>query len=91
MERKNQVHVQVKVTNLPEIDDKRLQSTLVEAGNTVVMVEHNMQVAGACDHIIDMGPGAGDEGGKIVAEGRPEEVAKVQQSATAPFLKASLA
>jgi excinuclease ABC subunit A len=50
-----------------------------------------MQVAGACDHIIDMGPGAGDEGGEIVAEGRPEEVAKVQQSATAPFLKASLA
>ena len=66
-------------------------STLVEAGNTVVMVEHNMQVAGACDYIIDMGPGAGDEGGEIVAEGRPEEVAKVQQSTTAPFLKASLA
>ena len=66
-------------------------STLVEAGNTVVMVEHNMQVAEACDHIIDMGPGAGDEGGEIVAEGRPEEVAKVQQSTTAPFLKASLA
>ena len=66
-------------------------NTLVEAGNTVVMVEHNMQVAEACDHIIDMGQGAGDEGGKIVAEGRPEEVAKVQQSATAPFLKASLA
>jgi len=56
-----------------------------------VMVEHNMQVAGACDHIIDMGPGAGDEGGEIVAEGSPEEVAEIQQSATAPFLKASLA
>ncbi|HCS80193.1 MAG TPA: excinuclease ABC subunit A, partial [Alteromonas macleodii] len=66
-------------------------TTLVEAGNTVVMVEHNMQVAGACDHIIDMGPGAGDEGGEIVAEGSPEEVAEIQQSATAPFLKASLA
>ena len=66
-------------------------SALVEAGNTVVMVEHNMQVAGACDHMIDMGPGAGDEGGEIVAEGRPEEVAKVQRSATAPFLMASLA
>ena len=65
-------------------------STLVEAGNTVVMVEHNMQVAGACDYIIDMGPGAGDEGGKIVAEGRPEEVAKVQQ-VQQPILKASLA
>jgi excinuclease ABC subunit A len=55
------------------------------------MVEHNMQVAGTCDYIIDMGPGAGEEGGCIVAEGSPEEVAKVQQSATASFLKAILA
>ena len=63
---------------------------LVEGGNTVVMVEHNMQVAAACDHIIDMGPGAGDEGGRIVAQGTPEKIANAKDSATAAFLKASL-
>lgn len=59
---------------------------LVATGNTVIMVEHDMQVASNSDWIIDMGPGAGDEGGLIVAEGTPKEVAKSKDSRTAPFL-----
>lgn len=59
---------------------------LVATGNTVIMVEHDMQVASNSDWIIDMGPGAGDEGGLIVAEGTPKEVAKSKKSHTAPFL-----
>ena len=59
---------------------------LVATGNTVIMVEHDMQVASNSDWIIDMGPGAGDEGGLIVAEGTPKEVAKSKNSRTAPFL-----
>lgn len=59
---------------------------LVATGNTVIMIEHDMQVASNSDWIIDMGPGAGDEGGLIVAEGTPKEVAKSKNSRTAPFL-----
>lgn len=59
---------------------------LVATGNTVIMIEHDMQVASNSDWIIDMGPGAGDEGGLIVAEGTPKEVAKSKKSRTAPFL-----
>ena len=59
---------------------------LVATGNTVIMVEHDMQVASNSDWIIDMGPGAGDEGGLIVTEGTPKKVAKSKESRTAPFL-----
>ncbi|WP_300407192.1 excinuclease ABC subunit UvrA [uncultured Psychrobacter sp.] len=59
---------------------------LVDAGNTVIMVEHDMQVASNSDWVIDMGPGAGDEGGLIVAQGTPEDVAQSEDSRTAPFL-----
>jgi excinuclease ABC subunit A len=59
---------------------------LVDAGNTVVVVEHDMRVVAGSDWVIDMGPGGGDEGGKIVAEGIPQEVAKVGESATAHYL-----
>ena len=59
---------------------------LVATGNTVIMVEHDMQVASNSDWIIDMGPSAGDEGGLIVAQGTPKEVAKSKESRTAPFL-----
>ncbi|MGZ3851442.1 MAG: excinuclease ABC subunit UvrA [Flavisolibacter sp.] len=60
---------------------------LVDAGNTVIVVEHDMQVIAGSDWVIDIGPGAGDEGGKIVATGTPVQVAKVQKSKTASFLK----
>jgi excinuclease ABC subunit A len=59
---------------------------LVDAGNTVVVVEHNMQVLAASDWIIDVGPGAGEEGGRIVAAGVPAAVANEHGSRTAPYL-----
>ncbi|MGP4787746.1 excinuclease ABC subunit UvrA [Psychrobacter sp. 1Y11] len=59
---------------------------LVDAGNTVIMVEHDMQVASNSDWIIDMGPGAGDAGGQIVTQGVPATVAQSKRSRTAPFL-----
>jgi excinuclease ABC subunit A len=64
---------------------------LVEAGNTVIVVEHDMQVIAASDWVIDVGPGAGDEGGLIVAEGPPDRVAEARGSRTAPYLRAALA
>ena len=59
---------------------------LVESGNTVIVVEHDMRVVAGSDWVIDMGPGAGDEGGRIVAEGTPAAVASARGSRTAPFL-----
>jgi excinuclease ABC subunit A len=59
---------------------------LVEAGNTVIVVEHDMRVIAASDWVIDMGPGAGDEGGQVVAAGTPADVAASPASRTAPFL-----
>ena len=59
---------------------------LVEAGNTVVVVEHDMQVVGASDWVIDIGPGAGDEGGRVVAMGPPAAIAESRHSATAPYI-----
>jgi excinuclease ABC subunit A len=61
--------------------------SLVEAGNTVVVVEHDMHVVATSDWVIDIGPGAGDEGGQVVAAGPPVEVARVKASKTAPYLK----
>ncbi len=63
---------------------------LVQAGNTVIVVEHDMRVVAASDWIIDMGPGAGDEGGKIVAAATPALLATHTKSRTAPFLAAFL-
>jgi excinuclease ABC subunit A len=59
----------------------------VQAGNTVIVVEHDMRVVAGSDWVIDIGPGAGDEGGKIVAAGQPAEVAASAQSRTAPYLR----
>ena len=60
---------------------------LVEAGNTVVVIEHNLDVIKCADHIIDLGPEGGDGGGTIVCTGTPEEVAACQQSYTGQYLK----
>jgi excinuclease ABC subunit A len=59
---------------------------LVDGGNTVVVVEHDMRVVSGSDWVIDMGPGAGDEGGKVVAQGTPVEVARAKKSRTARYL-----
>ena len=60
---------------------------LVEAGNTVLVIEHNLDVIKTADHIIDLGPEGGDEGGYVVASGTPEEVAAVEGSYTGRYLK----
>ena len=59
---------------------------LVDAGNTVVVVEHHLDVIAGADWIVDLGPGAGNEGGTIVSTGPPEEVARSEHSRTAPYL-----
>jgi excinuclease ABC subunit A len=59
---------------------------LVDKGNTVVVIEHNLDVAKSADHIIDLGPEGGDKGGVIIATGTPEEIAKVKESATGSYL-----
>ncbi|MFM0308168.1 excinuclease ABC subunit UvrA [Paraburkholderia sp. RL17-383-BIF-A] len=63
---------------------------LVDAGNTVVVVEHDMRVAAQSDWVIDVGPGAGDAGGKIVASGTPAQVVQVKESRTADYLRQQL-
>jgi excinuclease ABC subunit A len=60
---------------------------LVAAGNTIVLVEHDMHVVASSDWVIDMGPGAGDEGGQIVIAGTPQQVASCKRSRTGPYLK----
>ena len=60
---------------------------LVEAGNTVVVIEHNLDVIKTADHIIDLGPEGGAAGGRIVAEGTPEQVAACPDSYTGQYLK----
>jgi excinuclease ABC subunit A len=80
-------------TGLHPSDVSRLLAqlqTLVENGNTVIVVEHDMDVITVSDWVIDIGPGAGDEGGNVVAFGPPETIAKNEVSRTAPYLAAHL-
>ena len=60
---------------------------LVEQGNTVVVIEHNLEVIKTADWIVDLGPEGGDGGGEIVATGTPEEIVKQKRSYTGAFLK----
>ncbi|MFF4769534.1 excinuclease ABC subunit UvrA [Streptomyces sp. NPDC001255] len=68
----------------------RQLNRLVDAGDTVVVVEHDMAVVASADWVVDLGPGGGDRGGHLVAEGRPEDVAKAGGSRTAAYLRAAL-
>ena len=80
-------------TGLHFEDIKKLLAVLhklVNAGNTLVVVEHNLDVIKSADWIIDLGPEGGEAGGRIVAEGRPEQVAKVADSYTGQFLAKAL-
>ena len=77
-------------TGLHSYDVHRLIEVLqklVEAGNTVVVIEHNLDVIKTADHVIDLGPEGGDGGGTIVCAGTPEEVAACPQSYTGQYLK----
>jgi len=81
-------------SGLHPADADRLMShlhRLVDSGNTVIVVEHDMRVVADADWVIDLGPGAGDAGGQVVAAGTPEHVADSSTSHTAPFLTAALA
>ena len=60
---------------------------LAEQGNTLVIIEHNLDVIKTADYIIDMGPEGGDRGGRVIAQGTPEEVAQIKESYTGQFLK----
>ena len=60
---------------------------LTDAGNTVIVIEHNLDVVKTADWIVDLGPGGGDAGGYIVAQGTPEGVTRVAESYTGQFLK----
>jgi excinuclease ABC subunit A len=76
-------------TGLHPADVERLMAqlqALVQAGNSVVVVEHEMRVVAAADWVIEVGPGAGEKGGRIVAAGPPAEFARAKASRTAPYL-----
>jgi excinuclease ABC subunit A len=62
-------------------------NALIEAGNSVIVIEHNLEVVKCADWVIDLGPEAGDKGGEVVAEGTPENIAKVRSSFTGKYLK----
>ena len=81
-------------TGLHPSDVRRLVNQLhglVELGNTVIVVEHDLDVIASSDYVIDMGPGAGEAGGAIVASGTPETISTAAQSRTAFYLKRRLA
>jgi excinuclease ABC subunit A len=63
---------------------------LVDKGNTIIVIEHNMEVIKVADHIIDLGPEGGDKGGELLVEGTPEEVIGNKESHTAFYLKKEL-
>jgi len=80
-------------TGLHVHDVKKLLEVLqafVQKGNTVVVIEHNMEVIKTADWIIDMGPEGGDNGGSLIYEGTPEQIINVKESFTGQFLKKTL-
>ncbi len=81
-------------TGLHPTDVEKLMAQLdglVDAGNTVIVIEHDMHVVSRSDWVLDIGPGAGEEGGQVVASGTPAEVARSRKSRTAPYLSRYLA
>jgi len=80
-------------TGLHPSDVERLHAQLrrlVDAGHTVMLVEHDLGLIAAADWVIDLGPGGGEDGGQIVAQGTPEQVARSKRSRTAPYLRRAL-
>lgn len=80
-------------TGLHFVDIQKLLNvinSLVDAGNTVIIIEHNLDVIKSADYIIDLGPEGGDEGGRVIAEGTPEEVSMNENSYTGKFLRNKL-
>ena len=84
------IYLDEPTTGLHSHDIKKLLEILqafANTGNTVVVIEHNLDVIKTADHIIDMGPEGGVNGGKIIAEGTPEKVSEVKESYTGKFIK----
>jgi excinuclease ABC subunit A len=80
-------------TGLHFADIQRLLDVLnrlTDRGNTVIVIEHNMEVIKSADYIIDLGPEGGENGGEVIAEGTPEEIIRISQSYTGQFLKKKL-
>ena len=80
-------------TGLHTDDIKKLLVVLeriVDNGDTVIIIEHNLDVIKCADYIIDIGPNGGDDGGKVIAKGTPEEIVKVKESFTGEYLKSKL-
>src|SRR5256714_10855875 len=78
---------------LHQRDNGRLLATLKhlrDLGNTVIVVEHDEEAILAADHVLDMGPGAGEHGGQVVAEGTPEQIKRNPQSLTGQYLSGAL-
>ena len=71
-------------------DRLEILHTFVKLGNTVVVIEHNLDVIKTADYIVDMGPEGGVKGGNIIAEGKPEEIVNIKGSYTGEFLKTLL-
>jgi excinuclease ABC subunit A len=65
----------------------KVLNKLVEKGNSVVVIEHNMHIIKSADYVIDLGPESGEKGGRVVASGTPEEVARNEHSYTGKYLK----
>ena len=65
-------------------------NALVEKGHSVIIIEHNLEVIKTADWVIDLGPGGGDEGGRLVVQGTPEQVAACAESVTGQYLKEKL-
>ena len=77
-------------TGLHQHDIKKLLEilhTFVATGNTVVVIEHNLDVIKTADHVVDMGPDGGIKGGQVIAEGKPEDICNTEKSYTGKFLK----
>ena len=68
----------------------KVLNKLVDKGNTVIIIEHNLDVIKQVDYLIDLGPGAGKNGGRIISQGTPEEIVKKNKSLTGKFLKKEL-
>ena len=67
-----------------------LFDTMVEAGNTIFLIEHNLEMLKACDYLIELGPGGGAMGGKVIFTGTPKAMLDCKESVTGPYLKSEL-
>ena len=63
-----------------------LFDTMVEAGNTIFLIEHNLEMLKACDYLVELGPGGGAMGGKVIFTGTPKEMLNCKESVTAPYM-----